>query len=569
MTQRIFVDRSRYESAQRCLRARWYGYHQSGMGIQSSRMPLPLAVGSSVHVGLAQLLREGQGIINSYPNMPIGGGAPWREIEEEAVLVALADFAQYQHALDAPDAELAILATIGNPTVILNADSVAVANVRNEFDEYLFREQSALVEGLVRAYARRRLRPLLEQFEVLEVEREGEWELSPRGRRCTSCGAVETDNDIEYDKDCRCGGEFNHSHVAPALWFMSRPDALLRDRESNQLYLLSYKTTGAWDLRKTRDAEHDMQGMSEGIEIERRLADWWAQVKATGEFKFKGNPADYGLGDGGWASGKVVPNHPLFRMRDYLASCDAPPRILAVRYEYLLKGERWKDKELSARFGVEMRSQKSHLIRAYEAVSVPMRGTAGFAPGDLCWSWDYIGEDGKQRSLAWQNWKSRGTWEIGSGNLKAWIDMLDDAAETMSGEDSTMGMPPRLLGYKCDAQAVGLTAQHPLDAVFVPPITVYRNDDDIRDMVDQMESQERRIAEGVAAVNSARDEGERRHALNVYFPQTRRACEYPTTCAFSRVCYGSEDIRRDPLGSGLYKIRRVNHPQEQGGNGNG
>lgn len=35
-----------------------------------------------------------------------------------------------------------------------------------------------------------------------------------------------------------------------------------------------------------------------------------------------------------------------------------------------------------------------------------------------------------------------------------------------------------------------------------------------------------------------------------------------TTCAYSKVCYGGEDIRRDPLASGLYKIRSVNHPQE-------
>jgi hypothetical protein len=257
-----------------------------------------------------------------------------------------------------------------------------------------------------------------------------------------------------------------------------------------------------------------------------------------------------------------------------LSALDAPPRILAVRYEYLLKGERWKDKELSARFGVEMRSQKSHLIRAYEAVSVPMRGSVGYNIGDKCWAWEYIREDGRDGKLAYQNWESRAIWEPVPGKsdlgaIRAWINALDDAAETMSGEDTTMGLPPRLLGYKCDAQAVGLTAQHPLDAVFIPPITVYRNDDDIRDMVDQMESQERRIAEGVAEVNSATDEGERRHALNAHFPQTRRACEYPTTCAFSRVCYGSEDIRRDPLASGLYKIRRVNHPQEQGGNGNG
>ena len=146
--------------------------------------------------------------------------------------------------------------------------------------------------------------------------------------------------------------------------------------------------------------------------------------------------------------------------------------------------------------------------------------------------------------------------------VKEWIDKLDDAAETMSAEDSTMGLEPRLLGYKCDAQAVGVTREHPLDAVFIPPIHIYRNDDELRDLVDQMEAQERRVAEGVAQVHAATDDGERRHALNVHFPQTRRACSYPTECQFTKVCYGGEDIRRDPVASGLYRIRRANHPQE-------
>lgn len=35
-----------------------------------------------------------------------------------------------------------------------------------------------------------------------------------------------------------------------------------------------------------------------------------------------------------------------------------------------------------------------------------------------------------------------------------------------------------------------------------------------------------------------------------------------TTCAYSKICYGGEDIRRDPFASGLYKIRVPNHPQE-------
>ena len=149
--------------------------------------------------------------------------------------------------------------------------------------------------------------------------------------------------------------------------------------------------------------------------------------------------------------------------------------------------------------------------------------------------------------------------------IRQWIDQLDAAAMTMSGEEAAEGMAPRELGYSSPAQATGYTAKHPLDAAFLPPVTVYRNDDDLRDLVEQMEAQECEIAESVALVRATADSGERRHLLNVRFPQTRGACEYPSQCAYVKLCYGGEDIRRDPVGSGLFRPRTPNHPQEQGG----
>lgn len=559
MTTKIFVDRSRYETGLTCGRRRWYEYHEgiAHMGIVSVKKPLPLCVGSSVHVGLATLLVNAQACMNNErmrDDLSLPKKNWWLEIEEKAVAAALADFAQYESAIDVDTGEIASRAT-------LPADAPALS----EMDEYLYREQCALVEAMVRAYARRRLRSLLEQFEVLEVEREGEWLLSSWqddgvyvfvkcSVACSQWDGSGFDSNHPYPHKCPgCGAPTIQDDNARELWFMSRPDALLRERESSQLYLLSFKTTAAWDIRKARDAEHDMQGMSEGIEIERRLAQWWEWVKQSPD-----SVAHY-ISGANIKRDTIMPS-----MVSFLNSCDAPPRILAVRYEFLLKGERWKDKELSARFGCEMRSQKSHLIRAYEAVSVPMRGAAGYNIGDRCWSYDYIRDDGRDSSLAWQNFKSRPVWE--TGTVKAWIDALDTAAETMSGEDSTVGMEPRLLGYKCDAQAVGVTREHPLDAAFVSPITVYRSEDELRDLVEQIEAVERRVAEGAAAVHAAKDEGEKRHLLNTNFPMNRHACEFPSTCQYSKgICYASDEAKRDPIATGMYKIRVANHPQEMEG----
>jgi hypothetical protein len=91
---------------------------------------------------------------------------------------------------------------------------------------------------------------------------------------------------------------------------------------------------------------------------------------------------------------------------------------------------------------------------------------------------------------------------------------------------------------------------------------VYRNDDDLRDWIESTEYQEREVAEHVAEVESATDEGKRRSLLNRYFGKTLRACEYPTTCVMAKICHGSADIQRDPLGSGQYTRRIPNHKQE-------
>ena len=404
-----------------------------------------------------------------------------------------------------------------------------VENVGGEsqYDAYLYREQASLVEVLTRAYARRRLRPLLAEFEVLEVEREGEWLLAEGGP---------TDSASQWGKERE-------------IWFLSRPDALLRHRVDSHLELLSFKTTGAWDQRKARDAEHDMQGLSEGIEVERRLGEWWNRVHEIAPGSWKSDPYLQGG------------TQAIF---DYLRDCEAAPRILAIRYEFILKGERWKDRDLAAVVGVDWaRVQKSHLLRRYECVSTPSRGAnaGAFAVGDHCWSWEYMQEGGVTSKLAWQNWRSQPTFDE-PGGVKRWIDELDASTLTMSPGDATLGMEPSPLGWSGPAQAVGFTAQHPLDAVFVAPLTCYRNDDDLRDMVEQIEASEVGVAEAVAAVNAAGDEDERRSLLNRHFPQSRHSCEYPTTCQFVPICYGGEDIRSKPLESGRFMRRVPNHPAE-------
>jgi hypothetical protein len=524
----IHTDRSRCETAQRCNRARWLAYHEgpSGMGITSAKKPLALALGGAVHVGLADLLMSA-----SAPGWD-GSEGQMRLAENVAVTQALADFATFDAGRLEPD--LAESAAQDLSTL----DAGERERVRSDVDQYLYDEQRALVEAMVRAYARRRLRPLLEQYEVLEVEREGEWKLADWTRDDYETQAIENLGEIR---------------------FMSRPDALLRDRQTSDLYIQSFKTGASWDVRKGRDAEHDAQGLSEGVEIEKRLGEWWQLIRdaeaAAKDGREHPNVTICKPGEVVTDDGREIKAVTYFyesqmpgAMYRFLRAAPAPPRVLGIRYEFLWKGERRRDKDLTARFGVETRSQSSHLVRGYHS--------PGMTDADAAWnwSWEYAKEGGETSKLYWKAWRGAAVWE--HMPIRDWIDKLDATVLTTAEEG-------REVGWSGPAQATGFTTAHPLDLAFHPALIVYRNEDDLRDWIEQTESQEVEIAERVAAVRSASDEGEKRSLLNRHFRQSRHACIYPSECQFTRVCYGGEDIRRDPIASGLYQIRQPHHAPER------
>jgi hypothetical protein len=527
--KRHYTDRSRTEAYQRCGRYRYWEYEVPNgtgtPGIVPVRKSLALVVGGCVHEGLAELLEGGNRVKQTMEHDGISVEAAhgaWMVVEDAAVAKGLMAFnmilADTKLELDAREqAELTevVKAAAQESVVDFSAEfglsqeqtrKLVEPNRSAELQEqYLVTEQRNLVEALIRAYSRRRLLPLLEEFEVLEVEREGEWLLSewaPIATDVCKCGHQE----YVHEKSVGCNECFcdEFSGTSGQLWWMSRPDALLRHKVTNDLQIMSFKTTGAWDVRKERDALRDMQGLSEGVEVERRLGEWWEGLKEAQE----------------------VPGTPIWQ---YLRTLAAPPRISAIRYEYLLKGERWKDKQLSEKLGIECRSQNTPLLQPYKKI--------GITALDDEWGWKYEYEDGEGRSkrLDYRSWKKVPVWEHMS--MKAWIDMLDRGEVQPQAGDA-------------------------LAAQFVNPMTIYRNEDDLRDWVEQVEAQEVQVVKDAQTVAGATDDDERRHLLNVLFPQTRRACEYPGTCSYVGLCFGSSDIRRDPVGSGKFRARVANHPQE-------
>lgn len=210
-TNERFTDRSRQQEYQRCNRARYWEYEAFGTGVRKVRASIPLATGTYVHVGLGNLLRQ---------------------------VMALGDL---PHAHLKVDVEAAVREAVEGYRAELKARGLDVE--LGEDGQYVADEQVALTEALVRAYVKAPggLEALLAQYRVLEVEREEVWPYFTAVRE---------------------------THVT----FQARADALLQERSSGDLYVLSFKTAAGQDWRRDDEGRHDVQGLSEAAAIERRLA---------------------------------------------------------------------------------------------------------------------------------------------------------------------------------------------------------------------------------------------------------------------------------------------------------
>lgn len=608
MTQTHYTSRSMVQLHQRCRRARWLANYEgaAGVGLEPRRKSIHLVVGSAVHAGLGTLLRDGQEFydkwmanFSDYPNAAteVWEQQPqWREIEDQAVAAALVDFAkefgdggveldpeeaaagagggqdgagnlvqitgldilkgQLRWSLQQEDSPIVIefgdFGDFGGGMQVgvdmaapgMDVTVVATMTVRppqQTATEYLREELSSLIEGMVRAWSRRRWRQLLTDFEVLEIEREGAWKLAdidldpnPDCPLCLGRGAhaitgMTTDWGRSQSVMCEC--------TKGALHFQSRHDALLLERSTGYLYLQSFKTTGTWDRRKELDAQVDMQGLSEGVDVERRFEEAWKLLK---DQLTEDLPEDLDRSQKAWLAENVS-----LRVQQWLSEQPDPPRILGVRYEYLLKGMRKRDKKDAT--NPDRYVQESILCRAWKQ--------EGITSEDRRWAWTYDWQDqtGKGRRLPWQSWQKAAVWK--QMTVADWVDKLD------RGEVQPDALDER--GEVMDA----------LGSQFVPVIVVYRNQDEALDLLEQLEAQEVEVVKAVAAVREAEArEGYvgKRSALNKYFGQTRTACSYPGLCEFRSTptkpgfCFGSADPYRESAVLEHFKERVPNHPVEGG-----
>lgn len=164
-------------SYQECHRLRYLTYHYGGKGLQRTSLGLPLINGDFVHLALARLI-QGEDLNDVLSNL--------KEKYEAAV---------------------------------------TSRGLAGEVDiEFLINEQLCLLEGLVRAWVRVRLKEILSEFLVVDVEREMAWKM------------------------------------APDVTVMLRLDAVLRRKRDGLLFIKDYKTLSAiYDSDWGKRFEHDSQ----------------------------------------------------------------------------------------------------------------------------------------------------------------------------------------------------------------------------------------------------------------------------------------------------------------------
>lgn len=188
-------------------------------------------------------------------------------------------------------------------------------------------EQMALAEALLRAWYAYEGESFLKSFDVLEVEAEG------------------------------------RAQLADDLTLMFRPDALVKDRESGDCFVISWKTAATFGKRNTDQARHDAQSISEA----------WGLTQSRGV------------------------------------------KIEGILYKFIVKGRRSLDK------WDNLYKQNSHLVYGWAKLS-----TLDSEFPEWSWAYEYEDENGKTSRLG-KGWQKKPIWRDYPGGVKQWVDDLSQS----------------------------------------------------------------------------------------------------------------------------------------------
>lgn len=315
-----------------CARMRFNQYHYGQTGLVPIGRSIPLATGIHVHRGVQCLLTDLR-----------AGGEP------------NIDYA-VNHAVEVYMQDLEGKGFRGKGTAT------------EPQQEFTFKEQCALIEGLVRAWAMRELPRIRVRYKVLEVER-----------------------------------EIQPLHLAPNVEFMARPDAEFAELDSGDNIIYSLKTAALWNAKSESSYRLDLQGITE----------IWAVEQDAVE-------ANYELGLIKGMAEQLIPRRQdmaknLMAISKFMTSATREKKIMGVRYCILIKGKRLKPD-----YAPEdaMYVTYSPLIRGYKNIS----------PDGINYAHSFVypnPENKSGTSRLGKGWVPFNVWEQKDMTVKSWLEFLD------------------------------------------------------------------------------------------------------------------------------------------------
>lgn len=251
------VSRSQILLGQTCQAKREFSYHWGGRGVETTFANDDLALGTAVHAGLESLLKSLLlGEVSS------GGVVEAAEIARQSMIKACEQGLEVQS---------------GSPFALLPETAALLAE-----------EQANLAYALVWTFGQRQLPAVLDKFNAVEIEPEICWLLG------FSSSGIETVGDLaNYPEE-------------KAIVMMSRPDAILRNRMSGQLWTASWKTAKRLDATAIERLEYDVQTWTEGLAVQAKYGE--ASSGAFYSYFLKGDrPFDAKIGAKRYVSPLVRP----------------------------------------------------------------------------------------------------------------------------------------------------------------------------------------------------------------------------------------------------------------------
>jgi len=460
---KTYSDRSKVVTHQQCPRRRFYTYDfpTSGVGgVVPNKLNIDTTLGSTFHNGVYHLLNKAS--LEEAVGRALEGDGEWEG---------------YWPSLRAKELQLEASEDIG----------------------YVYHEQAALAEALIRGYYYYSLPKLLETYEVVESERDDH--------------AIFVDEQTDF-----------------SLKWGYRTDALLLDKLSRDLYILSLKTKKVWNgVRDEKKNHRDMQGLTEIAGVEYRLRRWQKLLSEIPREKLEQFSGVSGIS----VDQESIPEWFISR---YLNG--AEPIVHGVKMEFALKGYRSEYPKGSGQY-----KYSNPLIRPYkraeDGLLVKRRGSAGNqVSGEYALQWEFKDELGGNHTLG-KGWRVLNIWE--DMGVKNWIEYCM--------ENEIQGFQP---GYAIEKQ-------------FVLPQEYYRNSEDVAHKLSQILKQEGWAAIGREAALRELAGGNTEKFFSVldeFFPQYTdfpHDCNY---CPFEVVCYGPDAYKINPLSNPNFVPRTPNHLAE-------